>query len=469
MNLLLLLALFLTMQDVPKRDEIFKQDVENAIKKLGSNRYTESYVAKTELEELGRRVIPAVVAELNRKDAKPEVKRACCEILGAVRDGHKDAVAALIARLKDTEEYGVSIASAAVCALVQIGDESAIPAILEILKSKAVETDLVLKHESIRAMGLFRVKEAAEPLKKALEDKRSASVGESADGPLVAVAAVDALGLIRAQDALEELSGKLNDTTKDPLSDQTMAVHAARALQRILEHELRGKDEPRAGVLAGEEGDVKKTLESWQKWANSRKAKKEIEETRGRITKVVAAVEAFKKEQGSYPATLEQLKTKPELRDAWGTAFVYRAPGSGADFDIVSYGADRAAFGSGDDGDLWNHDKWREVRKAETKKALEETVKVINQFKADNDRYPEKLLDLVSRPGYTLKTWPPGGYLKEVPKDGYNNYLVFYPGRTPGEPFDLVSAGADRMEGGVDENEDLWNHDKRPAKKDEKK
>jgi len=134
----------------------------------------------------------------------------------------------------------------------------------------------------------------------------------------------------------------------------------------------------------------------------------------------------------------------------------------------VSYGADGRTWGAGDNADLWNHDKWREAKKAETKKAIEDTVKAINQFKADNDRYPDALVNLVTRPPFLVKKWE-GGYLKTIPKDGYDNFLIYDPKGTGGEPFDLKSYGADAVEGGTDENEDLWNHDKRPPKKEEPK
>jgi general secretion pathway protein G len=195
-------------------------------------------------------------------------------------------------------------------------------------------------------------------------------------------------------------------------------------------------------------------------------------------------VEKFKAEQGAYPLILDHVSTKPEtaktwpkdgyyqgdLKDAWGRKFVYRTPGTGADFDIVSYGADGRTWGAGDNADLWNHDKWRDAKKAESKKAIEETAKAIAQFKSDNERFPEKLYDLVARPGYPLKKeWPKDGYLKTIPKDAFDNFLVYNFPSKAGAEFDLISYGADGAEGGTDENEDLWNHDKRPAKKDEKK
>jgi len=499
MKALCVLALFSALQDPAKpvqgRDEIVKQDIESAIKKLGSERYTESYVAREELVDLGRRAVPAVVAELNKKDAKPPVKRALCEILGAIREPNKDAVKALVDRLKDTDEFGTSIAAAAARALATVADESAIPALLEVLKSKAVETDKVLKYETVRAMGVLRVAEAVEPLKKALEDKKPASVSDDdQDAPTIAAAAADALGLIRAQDAIDDLAKMLTEIADDKRSGQSLGIHAARALQRILEHELRGKaakDEPRAGALAGDAEEVRKTHEAWKTWGESRRAKKDVEDTKGRIGKVAEGVEKFKKEQGSYPPTLDHLQKKPEkvdaakwpkegyytgdLKDAWGRPFLYRQPGTGAEFDVVSYGKDGRTWGGGDNADLWSHDKWKELKKAETKKAIEDAAKVIDQFHADNGRYPEKPVDLVARPGYVLKNWPPKGYLSAVPKDAYDNYLQYFPGRTPGANFDLISYGADGIEGGTGENEDIWNHDKRPPpkkeepKKDDKK
>ncbi len=143
MNLVFALALVLAAQEakpVQGRDEILKQDVDNAVKKLGSNRYTESFVAAEELKELGRRAIPSLVAELNKKETAPGVKRALCEILGAIREPQKDVLSALSAKLKDPDEFGTSIASAAAHALASIGDDGAIPAIVEPPDSSARAT-----------------------------------------------------------------------------------------------------------------------------------------------------------------------------------------------------------------------------------------------------------------------------------------------------------------------------------------
>ncbi len=499
MKALLLAGLLFGLQQeaAPKppdaKDDILRQDIDGAIQKLGSEKYTESYLAREQLVEIGRRAVPAVVAELRKKDAKPAVKRALCEVLGAVRDPDKEAVAALVEKLKDTDEYGTSIAFAAASALGSIGDAGAAPALIEVLKSKAVDTDRMLKYACIRALGILRAQDAVDVLRKALEDRKNASLGEDdMAAHSIAAAAADALGLLRATEAEEDLCKMLPEAANDPASGQALGVHAARALQKILEPELRGKtgkDDPRAGSFLGEAKDVTAAHEAWKKWWDEKKTKKSLADTKERMNNIVAAIETFQKEQGKLPAVLEHLKKKPddakafpekgytegELKDGWGRPFDYRAPGTaGAAFDLVSPGKDGAAWGAGDDADLWNHDKWVEPKKEQTRKAIGEAVKAIQQFKDNQGRLPEKIHDLVVKPtGYPLaKPWPEKGYLVEVPKDGFDRPLVYRVPGTGGEPFDLLSWGADGAEGGAGADEDLWNHDKRPPKeekKDEKK
>jgi len=481
MNAILSLVL---LAAAPAQDEALKQDISKAVERLAKEGTLDSFAARIELEEIGRRAIPAIVAELNKRDAKPAVKRALAEALGRIREDDKEAVQALIAKLKDTDEYGESVAAAAARALGQIGDPSAAPALLEVLNSRAVDTDKILKVEVVKALGILRAQTAAEALRKALDDKKTATVSDNDDlAPLVAAAAADALGQLRSKEAVDDLGAKLADTTTNPASTQPLGVHAARALQRILAPELAGKtekDEPRLGSLTGTQDEITKTLEAWKKWWDGLKGQKDVAAAKTLVGKVAAAVEAFKKDQGKYPEVLDYLKTAPtyaknfpkdgyfqgELKDPWGFGLVYRTPGTGADFDVFSYGKDSRAWGKDEGADIYNHDKWVEVKRAETKKAIEETAKVIEQFKADQDRYPEKLVDLVAKPPYPVKKWEKA-YLKEVPKDGFGVDLRFQiPSGIEGVPFNLYSLGADGAEGGEGASEDLWNHDKRPAKKD---
>ena len=49
-----------------------------------------------------------------------------------------------------------------------------------------------------------------------------------------------------------------------------------------------------------------------------------------------------------------------------------------------------------------------------------------------------------------------GGYLKEMPKDGWNREFIYICPGTKNE-FDIISLGADGKEGGEDTNKDLTN------------
>ncbi|PTA47811.1 type II secretion system protein GspG [Micromonospora sp. RP3T] len=66
---------------------------------------------------------------------------------------------------------------------------------------------------------------------------------------------------------------------------------------------------------------------------------------------VLDALDLHRQTTGSYPAQLADLPGGPYL-DAWGRELVYRLPGSGNDFDLISYGADGEPGGEGVDADI---------------------------------------------------------------------------------------------------------------------
>jgi Type II secretion system (T2SS), protein G len=66
---------------------------------------------------------------------------------------------------------------------------------------------------------------------------------------------------------------------------------------------------------------------------------------------VMAKVDAFKTVNGHYPARLKDLPSGLPV-DAWGNPFVYRLPGLGADYDLVSLGADNKEGGEGLNADI---------------------------------------------------------------------------------------------------------------------
>lgn len=62
-------------------------------------------------------------------------------------------------------------------------------------------------------------------------------------------------------------------------------------------------------------------------------------------------IEDYKLAHGNYPATLSDLPAGAPL-DAWGNDLVYRMPGLGADFDLISLGADNEEGGEGLNADI---------------------------------------------------------------------------------------------------------------------
>jgi len=77
-------------------------------------------------------------------------------------------------------------------------------------------------------------------------------------------------------------------------------------------------------------------------------------------------VQQYENDTGGLPNALDDLVTQPgnaagwlgpyakaaELKDPWGHAFVYHAPGEGQAFDLISLGADGQPGGSSVDADI---------------------------------------------------------------------------------------------------------------------
>lgn len=91
--------------------------------------------------------------------------------------------------------------------------------------------------------------------------------------------------------------------------------------------------------------------------------------TRAQIANFATALDAFFVDMDRYPSTQEglaALRNRPEggekwngpylgkeiPMDAWGHAFVYRAPGRSGGYEIQSYGADGREGGDGDNADI---------------------------------------------------------------------------------------------------------------------
>ncbi len=84
----------------------------------------------------------------------------------------------------------------------------------------------------------------------------------------------------------------------------------------------------------------------------------------------------------------------------------------------------------------------------------------LDMFRLHNSRYPntdEGLRALVEKPN-NVRNWPEGGYLKRVPKDPWGNDFIYLgPDQAEGS-YELISLGADGVEGGEGANKDLYYH-----------
>lgn len=99
-------------------------------------------------------------------------------------------------------------------------------------------------------------------------------------------------------------------------------------------------------------------------------SKSEITPARAQMDAFDKALQGFRLDVGHFPTTAQGLQSlvvvpteEPRWRgpymqgdvplDPWGMAYQYRSPGSnGKDYELVSWGRDRAPGGTGDDADI---------------------------------------------------------------------------------------------------------------------
>jgi general secretion pathway protein G len=90
----------------------------------------------------------------------------------------------------------------------------------------------------------------------------------------------------------------------------------------------------------------------------SQVGKSEIQVARAQIESFEKALDQYRLDTRRYPTSEEGLQALgPYLRkavpnDPWGRPYVYRTPGAKGEYEILSYGRDGKAGGSGADGDI---------------------------------------------------------------------------------------------------------------------
>lgn len=99
-------------------------------------------------------------------------------------------------------------------------------------------------------------------------------------------------------------------------------------------------------------------------------SRSEVTTARAQLDALDKALQSYRIDTGRFPNTSQGLKAlvsqpadEPRWRgpylqgevplDPWGSPYQYRTPGAnGKDFELMSFGKDRAAGGTGDDADL---------------------------------------------------------------------------------------------------------------------
>jgi len=79
----------------------------------------------------------------------------------------------------------------------------------------------------------------------------------------------------------------------------------------------------------------------------------------------------------------------------------------------------------------------------------------LTSFRMDCNRYPtteQGLEALASQPEGGCKNYPEGGYIKKLPKDPWDNPYIY---SSDGRTFEIISLGADGLEGGEGNNADI--------------
>lgn len=90
----------------------------------------------------------------------------------------------------------------------------------------------------------------------------------------------------------------------------------------------------------------------------SQVGKSEIQVAKAQMESFEKALDQYRLDTRRYPSTEEGLQAlRPYLKkavpnDPWGRPYVYRAPGQGGEFELISYGRDGKAGGSGEDADI---------------------------------------------------------------------------------------------------------------------
>ncbi|WP_053979328.1 type II secretion system major pseudopilin GspG [Marinagarivorans algicola] len=101
-----------------------------------------------------------------------------------------------------------------------------------------------------------------------------------------------------------------------------------------------------------------------------------------------------------------------------------------------------------------------EAQKERIKNDFASIKTALQTYKLDNYTFPtteQGLAALVSKPDVdpVPRKWREGGYLEKMPKDPFEREYIYLSPSDDGKPFDIISYGADGLQGGEGEAADI--------------
>lgn len=424
------------------REELLKSQTAAAIELLGKASANDYRRGQTAIAEIGRAAEAALVAALTNEAATAQVRALACDSLGDIRASSKPAVDALRGRLGDRAYFGTTVASRAARALGRIGDPSAIADLIAALKGATDDT--ALRYESIVALGRLRAIDAIGEIKTRVGDKAKTDTHQ-----LVASAALQALAMLNARGAVEEVAAALDDGAPDewgPMADMTVGQVAVWTLEQLMPSaDWPGGPKSIAEMAAAQRQN---RVNDWKAWRDNRK---KVVEARAKLDALVAAIAAYKTDTGKLPEKLEALHSGEKkyvadvnaTTDPWITSFAYDVPGWGADYNLYSKGADNKRGGTGLNADLWNHEAWQAFTVDKTKATLKELGNAVELYQKQKGSWPPSLLTLKNE-----------NLFAGAIEDAWGNVPAYEPG-TETTSYKLTSYGYDGKPRGEGVDADL--------------
>lgn len=238
------------------KDGITEKEISDLITKLFSDDLMVTNEARDELKEVGRPAVESLIKAL--ANSKPEGRYRICEILGEIRDSR--SVEILTKLLTDKDEHTASVASAAARALRNCADLSVIPYLMNVVTS----TDINLRYEAIKTLGVLRAYQALPIIRLAITDTAKTSLGY-----YVNTAAVQAIGRLKDARSVKQLIPLLKSSDVDA-SDEPFVKYVIKSLEQITDYQTgsfsRSDDKKKDAVI-----------KKWEEWWKKNKNNKDYE------------------------------------------------------------------------------------------------------------------------------------------------------------------------------------------------